>query len=419
MTATPSPHVSGLDYRASASARRSGSLVFIVALSILSGCASRAFVATPVDQAGFLERAVVQTQQTVRVAAAVPDAKETLALTGLDLYQQGIQPVWLEVTNLGEQPVRTAVRSVDENYFSPMEVAWKYRKRLSEKGRADMERWFFENQLPRRVPAGETRSGFVFTHLAQGTKGFNFDVYSSESSHNFTFFVPIPGFFADYMDVDFQSMYEDGDIVRVDTAGLREALKAVPCCSLNASGDSLGDPLNVVIVGTALAVRRSLLRAQWQETALNAPETTVARTHRFLGRPPDGTFLKSRPDGSERKELRLWLAPLLVNDSRVLIGQVSYEMAGASGVKAYENHRMDPDVDNARDFLMQNFWYSQSLGALASVGGVPRSSISAPLRNFAGAEYFTDGQRVVLFVSENPVAMDQTDILPWRAVLTD
>jgi hypothetical protein len=80
---------------------------------------------------------------------------------------------------------------------------------------------------------------------------------------------------------------------------------------------------------------------------------------------------------------------------------------------------MDPDVDNARDFLMQNFWYSQSLGALASVGGVPRSSISAPLRNFAGAEYFTDGQRVVLFVSENPVAMDQTDILPWRAVLTD
>ena len=93
----------------------------------------------------------------MRVAAAVPDAKETLALTGLDLYQQGIQPVWLEVTNLGEQPVRTAVRSVDENYFSPMEVAWKYRKRLSEKGRADMERWFFENQLPRRVPAGETQ----------------------------------------------------------------------------------------------------------------------------------------------------------------------------------------------------------------------------------------------------------------------
>ena len=349
----------------------------------------------------------------------MPDAKETLALTGIDLYQQGIQPVWFEVTNLGEQPVRAALRSVDAEYFSPMEVAWKYRKRFGKKGRADVERWFFENQLPRRIPPGESRSGFVFTHLAQGTKGFNFDVYSSERSHNFTFFVPIPGFFADYMDVNFQALYEETDIVRVDTASLREALETVPCCSLNASGDSLGDPLNVVIVGTPLAVRRSLLRAQWQETAANAPETAVARTHRYLARQPDGTFFKSRPDGSERKELRLWLAPLLVNDTPVWIGQVSYEMAGARGVQASENRRMDPDVDNARDFLMQNFWYSQSLAALASVGGVPQSSITAPVRNFEGAEYFTDGQRVVLFVSENPVAMDETDVLPWRAVFTE
>ena len=144
----------------------------------------------PVEHAGFIERAV----QGVRVAAAVPDATETLALTGLDLYQQGIQPVWLEVTNLGERPVRTAVRSIDADYFSPMEVAWKYRKRFNKQGRADMERWFFENQLPRRVPAGESRSGFVFTHLAQGTKGFNFDVYSSESSHNFTFLYPFQDF---------------------------------------------------------------------------------------------------------------------------------------------------------------------------------------------------------------------------------
>ena len=35
---------------------------------------------------------------------------------------------------------------------TPIEVAWKYRKRFARNSREDMERWFVENALPRRVP---------------------------------------------------------------------------------------------------------------------------------------------------------------------------------------------------------------------------------------------------------------------------
>jgi hypothetical protein len=396
--------------------RQTGVIFLFAGLQFLAGCATAPFVSSPVEQATFTDRAIVQTQETVRVAAAVPDSDETRSLIGLDLYARGIQPVWLQVTNLGDARVRAAIHSVDDEYFSPMEVAWKFRSNFGKTGRADMERWFFDNQLPRWIDPGDTRSGFVFTHVARGSKGFNFDVYASGRSFNFTFLIRIPGFFADYMDVDFDRLYGKDEIQQVDLDALNVILAALPCCSTDATGNAAGDPINVAIIGTPLAVRRSLMRARWQETAANDPETAVARSHRYRGRPPDGTFQKSRPDGSERKELRLWLAPMRVAEMPVWIGQVSYDMSGATGKNAFKDYRIDPDVDDARMYLLQNFWYSQSLSALGYVGGVPAAQITAPARNFAGANYFTDGLRVVLFVSEEPVGMDETDILPWETL---
>lgn len=121
--------------------RHSGPLLIAV-LHLLAGCVTAPFVATPVEQQPFTERAIVETQDTVEVAAAVSDADETRNLIGLDLYAEGIQPVWLQVTNLGDTRVRAAIHSVDSEYFSPMEVAWKFRSKFSKHGRANMERWF-------------------------------------------------------------------------------------------------------------------------------------------------------------------------------------------------------------------------------------------------------------------------------------
>jgi hypothetical protein len=101
-------------------------------------------------------------------------------------------------------------------------------------------------------------------------------------------------------------------------------------------------------------------------------------------------------------------------DDLVWIAQVSYDMSGATGSKAFEKYRIDPDIDDARMFILQNFWYSQSLARMGEVGGIPSTTIDAPHRNFGGSEYFTDGQRIILFLSELPIALDETIMLQWR-----
>ena len=387
--------------------------IWLCSVLLVSGCASRSFVAPAANSAAFIDRGVTQTQGTIRVTAAVPGAEETESIIGLDLYAQGIQPVWLTVTNLGEKPARAALVSVDDEYYSPLEVAWKNRGPYSKEARVEMERWFYEHQMPRRIQPGETRSGFVLTHLTRGTKGFNFDVYTVDGSANFTFFIPVPGFRADYMDIDFKTLYAQDELLALDADGLRQALASLSCCSTDQTGSAEGDPFNVAMVGSALALRRALLRGGWQETAAGSADTELARTHRYKGRQPDGTFQKNRPDGSERKELRVWLSPMLVDDERVWLGQVSYDMSSNVGFTSFADYSIDPDIDDARMFIMQNFWYNQSLAKMGFVAGGPVSNINEPKQNFHGSEYFTDGIRVVLFVSEKPVALDDTVLLNW------
>lgn len=248
-----------------------GLALAVVLLLMVSGCATRHFEAAPVDAALFLERSVTQTQGDVSVTAAVPDGEETEALLGIDLYAQGIQPVWLKVENNGDRLVRVALLSVDREYYSPLEIAYVNRKGYTREARAAMQRWFYENQVPRRLLPGESGSGVIFTHLVRGTKGFNVDIYTTEQSLNFTFFIPVPGFRADYMNVDFAGLYEDDKIREVDIESLPSVLQSMPCCSTDASGSAVGDPFNVVVVGTGLAVRRALLHASWQETAAGSP----------------------------------------------------------------------------------------------------------------------------------------------------
>jgi hypothetical protein len=48
---------------------------------------------------------------------------------------------------------------------------------------------------------------------------------------------------------------------------------------------------------------------------------------------------------------------------------------------------------------------------------VPAATIDAPTHNFSGGSWFTDGKRIVMFVSEKPVAMDETEVLMWERFL--
>jgi hypothetical protein len=292
------------------------------------------------------------------------------------------------------------------------------RKSFSRDGKAQMERWFHDSAMERRVPSGEKRSGFVYTNRVTGTKGFNLDVFTGNTAQNFTFFIPIPGFTPDYMLVDFETLYTPEEVIHVprkDQAAIRQALESLPCCSSDPTGARAGDPFNVVLVGSGVAVRRMLLRAAWNETDVEAAKRTLAYQHRYKGRPPDGIFSKSRPDGSERRELRLWLSPYRYGSDWVWLGQVSQDLSEIT-VDA-DDYIGDPDMDRARNYLLQDVWYSQSLAGAGFAAGVPVTTPEAPQETFTGSTFFTDGLRIVLFLSETPVALGDAEIQPWRLVV--
>ncbi len=382
-------------------------------LALLAGCATQSFVDPVVDSASFLARQVTQTDGPVTVRVAVPDAAETQSLFGLPLYKQNVQPVWLKIENKGTGPVRLAIWSIDPDYFSPLEVAWMNRGGYDKDGKAAMEQWFYENGISRRVEPGKTQSGFVFTNLKPGTKGFNVDVFSSDTAFSFTFFVPMPGFTPDYMQVDMQNLYADSEITNLSSVGaIRQAVESLPSYTTDSSASMQGGPFNVVLVGTGMAVRRAILRAGWLETEAGSSETNAARRQHYRGRPPDGVFHKVRADGSERRELRLWLTPMTASDDKLWVGQVTGDLSDTT--KDPGDYLPDPDIDNTRGYLFQNFWYSQSVTQVAFAKGAEASTADNQSESFSGASFFTDGLRAVLWISEDPVGLDDATLLPWE-----
>ena len=401
----------------------------VIALLVLliSACATRPYQSTDIGAAPFLERAISQQQGDLVVTAAVPDAGEAQALTGLDLYDQGIQPVWLKVENRSDSGARVATWSIDRDYFSPIEVAYMNRKKFSKQGYLDMERWFYDNGLPRHIPAGETRSGLVFTHLRPGTKGFNLNIFNNRTAYDFTFFVPLPGFVADFMEVDFANLYTDEEMRDLDRGGLKEVLEnELSCCATDSTGELEAGPFNVVLVGTGQAVRRAMLRGRWIETSAAADVAVKARSQSFHGRRPDAIFSKLREDGNERIQLHLWMAPWRVDSEPVWVGQVFYFTSNSFFATAYDTGQLlqdsalfsffmresvTADIDSAQRFLFQDFWYNGSLREVGFVGGVGVSSVDEPRVTHGGVAYFTDGRRLVVFLSEQPMALDEGRII--------
>ena len=57
-------------------------------------------------------------------------------------------------------------------------------------------------------------------------------------------------------------------------------------------------------------------------------------------------------------------------DQLVWIGQISRDIGVRFTLKTITTHKIDPDVDETRDFLIQDLWYSKALKSFGSVKGV-------------------------------------------------
>ena len=96
------------------------------------------------------------------------------------------------------------------------------------------------------------------------------------------------------------------------------------------------------------------------------------------------------------------------------VGQISRDIGVRFTTKTIVTHKIDPDVDETRGFLVQDLWYSQGLDQFALVGGVGAAPITMPRTNLTGDPYFTDGLRAVLWVSSTPVPFERVQFMEWE-----
>ncbi|MGD9075111.1 MAG: LssY C-terminal domain-containing protein [Desulfobacteraceae bacterium] len=401
-------------------------LIFILSVS---GCAT--FNPRPEEEVAFRERAQTKVEGNVQVTAAVPSAEESKRLFGVDMYKRGVQPIWLEIENKDEEPVYFLPIGLDPNYFSPIEAAYVNHFGFKTSANEEMNRFFYEQRKGIRVDPAGIRSGFVYTPVDKGTKAFNVDLMGEDQEiRTFIFFINVPGIRADYQQVDFEVLYTKDQVVSYDEAGLRKALENLPCCTKNKKGTEQGDPLNLVVIGSGEEVHQAFIRAGWDETETiyraSAWKTGISflfgGRYRYspvsplyvYGRRQDAALQRARGTIHERNHLRLWLSPMRLEDKPVWVAQISRDIGVRFTTKTILTHKIDPDVDETRDFLIQDLWYSGGLVKSAYVKGVGPAPISEPRGNLTGDPYFTDGLRAVLWVSGDPVDMEAIEFVEWE-----
>lgn len=115
----------------------------------------------------------------------------------------------------------------------------------------------------------------------------------------------------------------------------------------------------------------------------------------------DLALQKARASINERIHLRLWRTDLSYQRQPVWIGQVSRDIGVRFTPKTWNftTHRIDPDVDEARDYVVDYLVAARRVSQFRYVGGVEAAPAAAPRHNLTGDPYFTDRNRAVLILS--------------------
>ena len=134
----------------------------------------------------------------------------------------------------------------------------------------------------------------------------------------------------------------------------------------------------------------------------------------------DLAFQRARRSVSERNHMRLWLAPVRHEGRPVWLGQISRDVGVKLSGRLWPptTHVIDPEVAEARFFLLQNLFSSGAVARLAFVGGAPVASPDAPARNAEGDPYSSDGLRAVFFLPDHGRERTDPVYLPWVPIET-
>jgi hypothetical protein len=393
--------------------------------------ANARFAPRPLAEVGFEQRAESRTDGDVRVSVVALSDDESRQVTGVNLPAEGIQPVWIKVEN--REPIGFVLPpiTIDREYYSPMEVAWQFHGWFTRATNARIDAHFRSLRMRMRIWPGETVSGFVFTNLDAGVKHVSVELLGkgAQEVRRFNFLAKIPGLTADFHAVRDRTIYQPGEVQDLDSGAFRAWVEALPPCVLGGDRKTPGDPLNVAFVGNQAVVFPSLARQGWHVTEAiskgsvwrTVASSVFGRQYRYgpvsplyvFGRPQDVAVQKARGNVDLRNHMRLWLAPVRVDGVQVWVGQISRDIGVRLTKKTITTHKIDPEVDDARWYLMQDMFYSQSLQRFAFAHGVGEATPEAPRGNYTGDPYWTDGLRLVMWLSEEPVSYQRVESQGW------
>lgn len=410
---------------------------FVAAAScaLLAGCATRP--AAPPEPPGAVKvnpaRIQTLTQDGVTVELAIP-AEETAARQfGVPLAEHDIQPIWIRVVNTTPVHYWILPIAIDRDYYTADEAALVTTDDLDEASAAAVTEAFRKNALPFFLGGSSVNEGYVYATHRRG--GRLVDVRLSAPGHGirmrFAVLLPTEGF--DYVQSPLRQLYSQvdsyPDLTR-DEARLR--IRELPCCTSRADGTGEGDPLNIVLVGDGDEVLAALTSAGWEFTeAISAdsirrmvgaaisdeamPTAPVSALYAF-GRKQDIALQRGRSKIAQRNHMRLWLAPFRLEGKPVWVGQVSRDIGVKLTSKSptLTTHVIDPNVDEARQYVLQSLLHEEAVDWFAIVRGGSAATREQPRRNLTDDPYFTDGMRMAIDISPVPVPTWKAVNLEWN-----
>ncbi|MBT8058011.1 MAG: LssY C-terminal domain-containing protein, partial [Gammaproteobacteria bacterium] len=222
----------------------------------------------------------------------------------------------------------------------------------------------------------------------------------------------------DHAEIDFKTLYSSDTVEDLDRDSLRAWISDLPCCTTDRSGVKQGWGIEVFLVSPGRDLLQALLRAGWSETSYERNDAYLDSADYLFGRPPDAVFRKGRDRVIERNELALWMAPARVDGKPLWVAKLKHPVGRRYEIgELFLTVRLDPDVSEGRNYLLQDFWYAQSLAAYAwsTTGKVVTED--QPERDFRKNEWFADGARLVMWISGPPLDLTEVEAIEWDQLM--
>lgn len=173
-----------------------------------------------------------------------------------------------------------------------------------------------------------------------------------------------------------------------------------------------GDMVNYALIGTEDQVQAAFKAAGWVpvdksvgDAVLHGILATMGHeaytempmsTLYLFGRPQDLSFARGDPlkVAAERHHLRVWKTDKTINGKPLWVGSATHDIGFERDQRnGGVTHKIDPEIDKERDFLLQSF---QAAGVASSAAYVTPADPMLKAKTATGGSFNSDGRIVVM-----------------------